>query len=168
MAAHGTNNATVGCGGPSATDGSHTHTFTHDHTIPEANHEPPFITLIPMRALNDVSASAGTVLLWADALGDIPDGWSLCDGSGATPDTRTRFVKGSVEQAGVLGGSLTHIHKTDAVSGTSTTNGGGNGNCTDGGGFMAFHSHQIPAHTHVLSTVGNVPNHMELLHIIKQ
>jgi hypothetical protein len=167
MAAYSKNHSTVGCGGPSATDGSHSHKFVHEHNIPFASHEPPYVTLVPMRALVETATAAGTILLWGGALGDIPDGWTMCDGEGNTPDTRSRFVKGSVQQAGSVGGSETHIHQTGSVSGVSTTSGGGNGNCSNGGGYMGFHSHNVPGHTHVLSTVGNVPEHMELVHIIK-
>jgi microcystin-dependent protein len=38
---------------------------------------------------------AGTIILWSGAVGAIPSGWALCDGTSGTPDLRGRFVVGA-------------------------------------------------------------------------
>ena len=67
---------------------------------------------------------AGTIILWSGAVGAIPSGWALCDGTSGTPDLRGKFVVG-------------------AGSGGSYVPG-------DTGGQNAITS--IPAHTHSFST----------------
>lgn len=52
---------------------------------------------------------AGVILLWSGSVGSIPSGWTLCDGSGSTPDLRDRFVVGASSTYAVdaTGGSTT-------------------------------------------------------------
>jgi hypothetical protein len=38
---------------------------------------------------------SGGIIIWSGALAAIPTGWSLCDGTGSTPDLRDRFVVGA-------------------------------------------------------------------------
>lgn len=38
---------------------------------------------------------SGTIILWSGAVGAIPSGWVLCDGTNGTPDLRGRFVIGA-------------------------------------------------------------------------
>ncbi len=37
----------------------------------------------------------GVIIMWSGGLGEIPDGWALCDGLNGTPDLRERFVMGA-------------------------------------------------------------------------
>jgi microcystin-dependent protein len=37
---------------------------------------------------------AGGVIMWSGSVGDIPNGWALCDGANSTPDLRGRFIVG--------------------------------------------------------------------------
>lgn len=37
---------------------------------------------------------AGVVVMWSGAVGSIPTGWALCDGTNGTPDLRGRFIVG--------------------------------------------------------------------------
>ena len=59
----------------------------------------------------------GVIVAWAGASNQIPVGWSLCDGSGETPDLRGRFILGTDNnkyQVGALGGSeklAPHTHR---------------------------------------------------------
>jgi microcystin-dependent protein len=39
----------------------------------------------------------GTIVMWSGEIGEIPDGWTLCDGTNDTPDLRARFVVGADE-----------------------------------------------------------------------
>jgi len=60
------------------------------------------------------SGFLGIIAMWSGFLADIPDGWSLCDGTGGTPDLREKFVMGwsdSVDPGGT-GGTLNHKHST--------------------------------------------------------
>lgn len=37
----------------------------------------------------------GGIIMWSGAVEEIPAGWALCDGSGDTPDLRSRFIVGA-------------------------------------------------------------------------
>ena len=76
----------------------------------------------------------GMIMLWSGATNAVPAGWSLCDGTGNTPDLRDKFVVGAGNSYDVnaTGGSKDAI----AVSHTHT----GSTNAT------ANHSHTIPHH----------------------
>ena len=69
----------------------------------------------------------GIISLWYGSIASIPSGWSLCDGSGSTPDLRDRFVVG----AGT-GGS----YAVDATGGSTTS------------GAHTLTTSEMPAHTH--------------------
>lgn len=58
------------------------------------------------------SIPAGLIAMWSGLLANIPSGWILCDGTGGTPDLRSKFVKGAAAgiDPGVIGGNLTHTH----------------------------------------------------------
>lgn len=61
----------------------------------------------------------GIITLWAGPIGQIPNGWHLCDGTAGTPDLRDRFVVGAGAgyTAGDFGGS-------SGLTITTTSNGG--------------------------------------------
>ena len=69
--------------------------------------------------------TTGMIMLWSGASSDIPSGWALCDGSGATPDLRGRFIIGA--------------------SAPST---GYQDNATGGNENITLSTAQLPAHTH--------------------
>ncbi len=50
--------------------------------------------------------------MWAGAIGNIPPGWGLCDGSQGTPDLRNKFViaAGPLFTVGDEAGSVNHTH----------------------------------------------------------
>lgn len=54
---------------------------------------------------------AGAILLWNGSVVSIPSGWRLCDGTGGTPDLRSRFVvgAGSTYAVNATGGSADAI-----------------------------------------------------------
>ncbi len=54
----------------------------------------------------------GMIMLWAGAVEDIPEGWTLCDGNNDTPDLRNKFIVGAGDtySPGDTGGALTHAH----------------------------------------------------------
>jgi len=53
------------------------------------------------------------IVIWSGAIVDIPDGWTLCDGTNGTPDLRDRFVVGAggAYSPGDTGGAATHTHQ---------------------------------------------------------
>ena len=76
--------------------------------------------------LGTIPASAptlpsGVILLWSGAIGSIPAGYYLCNGSNGTPDLRDRFVIGagntySVAQTGGSADSIVVSHTHTATS----------------------------------------------------
>lgn len=52
-----------------------------------------------------ISIPVGLICIWSGS--EVPDGWSLCDGTNGTPDLRGRFVLGESQshQIGETGGS---------------------------------------------------------------
>ena len=67
--------------------------------------------------------TAGIITMWSGAIGAIPAGWFLCDGTNGTPDLRDRFIVGA--------GSVTYPVAT--VGGAAT---------------VALSQAETPAHTH--------------------
>lgn len=57
----------------------------------------------------ETSIPKGIIVSWYGDKGNIPSGWSLCDGTNGTPDLRDRFLLGAGESHGVgdVGGSET-------------------------------------------------------------
>jgi hypothetical protein len=68
------------------------------------------------------SLPSGIVCMWSGLLVNIPSGWSLCDGSGTTPDLRDKFILsvGASEEPGTTGGSTTLTHSGTDVASHST------------------------------------------------
>lgn len=79
----------------------------------------------------------GIICRWYGSVASIPSGWSLCNGSGGTPDLRNRFVIGA-------GGSYAPHATGGAATATSTAAGS--------------HNHGGSTGSHVL-TVGEMPRH---------
>ena len=63
---------------------------------------------IPVTGIQGVPS--GCILIWSGAVGDIPNGWVLCNGANETPDLRDRFIVGAGSTYGVgdTGGENTH------------------------------------------------------------
>ena len=73
---------------------------------------------------------SGIVVLWSGASNAIPTGWSLCNGSGSTPDLRDKFIVGAGNNYAVnaTGGSantpvVSHTHGIGNISGNSSNTG---------------------------------------------
>ena len=75
----------------------------------------------------ETAIEAGTVVMWAGLLSDIPSGWALCDGNNGTPDLTGKFLKGHPSAAETPGG----------VGGTDT---------------VSLSTSQLPSHSHSGST----------------
>lgn len=102
----------------------------------------------------------GTIIIWSGAVAAIPTGWSLCNGSGGTPDLRGRFVPGAgaAYAVGDTGGAmpinLQHNHTVDANTGSQAdhTHPNTEGSLTNAD---SSHSHTGGATTGGPSTTGN-------------
>jgi hypothetical protein len=90
---------------------------------------------------------SGLISIWSGAIGAIPSGWFLCDGTNGTPNLLNMFVvgAGSTYSVGGTGGSTDAIvvsHTHTATSTSSVTDPGHHHNYTtpssgSGGGFSA-------------------------------
>lgn len=80
------------------------------------------------------SMPTGAIIMWYGALGSVPSGWQLCNGTNGTPDLRDRFVLGA-GGAVALGGT----------GGASTT-----GAAAGDTGSTVLTEAQLPAHRHSL------------------
>lgn len=86
---------------------------------------------------------AGLISIWSGAIGAVPTGWYLCDGTNGTPDLRNRFIvgAGSTYSVGANGGSADAITVTHTHTATSVV--------TDAG-----HIHSIPISSQLQGTAG--------------
>ena len=64
-------------------------------------------TALALAGGTSATVPSGAIVMWSGALGSIPNGWHLCDGSAGTPDLRDRFVMGTRdgEAPGETGGA---------------------------------------------------------------
>lgn len=113
------NNAkhTHGHSGQSGTSGAG---GAHSHTTSNTNSEivyPPYRKLYWIRATEDASLPVGGIVMWDDAIANIAEEFSICNGNNGTPDMRDKFVMGeqSPNSPGGTGGSETHTHSNPNV-----------------------------------------------------
>jgi len=54
----------------------------------------------------------GGIIIWSGSVGNIPNGFALCDGTSGTPDLRDKFIVGAGGSyaVGATGGASTHTH----------------------------------------------------------
>ena len=111
-----------------------------------------------VNGVTDAQVPIGLIAPWYGSLGSIPSGWALCNGAShtrtdgggsiATPDLRTKFIRGA---------------NGDAPSPVATGTGGGSNNVTLSAANLASHSHGVSIsqgnanHTHGGSQTG--PQH---------
>jgi microcystin-dependent protein len=92
----------------------------------------------PIATTKNVAQSlpVGTILMWFGALGSIPTGFQLCDGTNGTPDLRGAFPRGA-------GGAIA-LGQTGGAASVNATASAGSGNV----GATALSEDQMPAHNH--------------------
>lgn len=102
---------------------------------------------------------SGVITMWAGTLLNIPAGWSLCDGTGGTPDLRERFIVGTPNgvNPGDTGGSdsitLVVNNLPSHTHGIGTLAAGiGGAAHTHGIGTLTIDSSGL--HTHAKGTLG--------------
>lgn len=81
----------------------------------------------------------GVIVMWSGAIGDIPSGYSLCDGSNGTPDLRGRFVIGVDTRTTAPIGVPHWDANYNAIGNTGGLKG------------VALVTNQIPSHQHELA-----------------
>ena len=142
---------------------------------------------------NGATIPAGLISIWSGAIGAVPTGWYLCDGTNGTPDLRNRFIvgAGSTYSVGANGGSADaitvththtatttttdtgHTHSIGTTSGTAIAQAGGtNGYTTTGGTSGSNTALNITATTTnanagVSGTNANLPPYWALAYIQK-
>lgn len=94
-------------------------------------------------ALQAVLLPSGAVIAYGGLVADIPDGWSICDGTNGTPDLRNRFIYGCAADAdvGLTGGTTSHAHGLTIDAAGAHTHG-----ITVGDTALTIA--QMPAHQH--------------------
>jgi hypothetical protein len=149
-----------------AYNSSHSHDFSHSHSITEDTMLPPYTEVIYLMNVDGEDLPPGTVFAWASTAETLGDDWEVCDGAGVCPDLRDRFLKGAPDgtDAGATGGSESHDHTayTGEVSGTSGYDSGGrvvssgSPSATD-----ANHSHSY-LHDHWVTDEEHLPPYIAL------
>jgi len=78
--------------------------------------------IVGVQASVGTTIPTGVISLWYGAIGSVPVGWYLCDGSNGTPDLRDKFVvgAGSTYSVNATGGSadsvvVSHTHTATSV-----------------------------------------------------
>jgi len=94
--------------------------FTEPGTsqMEEASHLPPFYKVAFIKKSTDLITGTtellvfpvGVVAMWSGSVADLPLQWALCDGVNGTPDLRGRFLVGTDDDTGEIGGQTTHEH----------------------------------------------------------
>jgi len=90
--------------------------------------------IIGVQSSSGTTIPSGLITLWSGAIGAIPTGWNLCDGSNGTPNLTDRFIVGA-------GSSY-------AVNGTG------------GATTATLTSTNLPAHTHTATSTVTDPGHV--------
>lgn len=74
------------------------------------SNDPPYYTVIFVKPTAGQTIPNGMCALWYEAT--PPTGFTICDGSGGTPDLRNKYIKGAAggADAGSTGGSTQNVH----------------------------------------------------------
>jgi hypothetical protein len=109
---------------------------------------------------------AGAIVMWSGLVNDVPNGWSICDGTNGTPDLRKKFVRGASGEMGAEGGVECHCHSYCGCTGCTS------GSCSlvmvNGGcsfpvaGYSHIHSIYVCS-----GNSSNIPPYYELIFIRK-
>lgn len=99
----------------------------------------------------------GAIAMWSGTLASIPANWSLCDGTGGTPNLIARFLRGApaATEPGTTGGADSHTH-------ASMTAAGGHSHTLQ----ISTHQHQVSAaggHNHAVVATAGFPGPYETI-----
>ena len=87
----------------------------HTHSLYDTNEPeifPPYVRLYWIKATVNAALPVGGIIMFDDDIENIPDGTSICNGQGSTPDLRNKFIYGASadNQVGNPGGNQEHTH----------------------------------------------------------
>jgi hypothetical protein len=78
--------------------------------------------IVGVQASSASPIPSGLIAIWSGAIGSLPSGWYLCDGTNGTPNLQDRFIvgAGSSYSVGGTGGSkdaviVSHTHTANSV-----------------------------------------------------
>ena len=101
--------------------------------------------IVGVQSSSGATIPSGLISLWSGAIGSIPSGWLLCDGTNGTPNLKDSFIvgAGNLYSVGGTGGSTDAVvvsHTHTATSTSTVTDPGHHHNYTgpssgSGGGF---------------------------------
>jgi hypothetical protein len=142
--------------------------------------------IVGVQASVGTTIPTGVISLWYGAIGSVPVGWYLCDGTNGTPDLRDKFIvgAGSTYSVAATGGStdaivVSHTHTatvtdpghnhTSLVRPSGSVTGGGAVNyVSDGNTGTATTGITVSnASTGVSGTNANLPPYYALAYIMK-
>ena len=83
----------------------------------------------------DVLVPQGAIIMWSGLVSAIPTGWSLCDGTGSTPNLVGKFIKGASTAGGTGGSSTTDGHTLTEAEMPSHTHPYEGANLSQGGQY---------------------------------
>lgn len=146
--------------GTSSSAGGHSHALS---AAALADAYPPYARLYWIRATSESEVPVNGILMWDDAIADAPSGFSLCNGSGGTPDLRSKFIYGaSIDgDVGDTGGATTHTHANADAGGagahshTMNLTSGAADSDQDVSGYSGGTTVAAGGHTHGLSATAN-------------
>ena len=103
--------------------------------------------------LNSSTVPVGGIIMYSGVIANLPENWSLCDGTGGTPDLRGRFVvgaEGSYEQgdtggADVVALEINNLPAHSHTSGSLSTNSNGSHTHSTSGTIWMNASHSYPS-----------------------
>lgn len=107
------------------------------------------------------------IVMWSGLVSDIPDGWSICDGTNGTPDLREKFVRGTAGTVGSTGGCGEHCHILCGCLGCPIGGCGAYVTVASGCEYIVAsysHTHELDLS---LESGANIPPYYELIFIRK-
>lgn len=163
-------NAGPGCG--LSGEYGHFHAYPHAHGLAAADNLPPYTLVTWVTASNAPTFPRGAIALWMGSVVAPPRGWSVCDGTNGTPDLTQHFLRGTrtSELPGTSGGAATHNHGGTTVSddGGVTTLANTTNSPAGGATAMSTHTHDLPPHSHPVSSDSNVPPYIDVVFLMKR
>ena len=133
------------------------YSFSPTTTIESSQTNQNFTDLV--NYFNNTACVTGMVTMWAGAIGSIPTGWQLCNGSSGSPDMRDRFVIGAGNTYSIdnTGGDTTkdisHTHGDGSYAVSGNTGSGGDTRINNDGSDN-YCSHVNHTHTFSASVTG--------------
>ena len=190
-----TNPIVLGADGRSSTEIWLTYGYNYKFVLKDAN-DVTIQTYDNLYGIIGVQGTPGTITpsglisLWYGAVGAVPSGWYLCDGTNGTPDLRDKFLvgAGNLYSVGATGGSadaivVSHTHTatsivTDpghshsissfAIAGSSGSNTGvTSGSTTTGTSTTGITVATTNSTSGVSGTNANLPPYYALAYIMK-